>query len=296
MCEGIIFYVPLQGLTVYKLSSVMKRIYLIVVLSVLMSSVAYSQTYKELYEKSVDYIECDSLEKAENMIQQAIRLEPTNERNALLYSNLGFIYTKKNKLEQAAGYYTKAINLLPKTVNILLARASVYMQLGMIDSAYNDYLEVIVNDVKNKEAMTMKAYIDFSRRDYTKSKESYNSLLKWYPDDYNGMLGLALVEQKEKHYEKASSILSSLIYNNPTDAKLYLARAEVEYERGVYELAVEDCNKAIELDNKYVQAIIMRIKVNTKRNKNLLVKSDMKRLNKIGISSLEVKELLKDRK
>ena len=171
MCDGIIFYVPLQGLTVYKLSSVMKRIYLIVVLSVLMSSVAYSQTYKELYEKSVDYIECDSLEKAENMIQQAIRLEPTNERNALLYSNLGFIYTKKNKLEQAADYYTKAINLLPKTVNILLARASVYMQLGMTDSAYNDYLEVIANDVKNKEAMTMKAYIDFSRRDYTKSKE-----------------------------------------------------------------------------------------------------------------------------
>lgn len=272
----------------------MKRIYLLIAMAMLMSSVAYAQSYKELYEKSIDYIECDSLDKAEAMIQQAIRLEPVNQRNALLYSNLGFIYTKKNKLEQAADYYTKAIILLPKTVNILLARASVYMQLGMTDSAYDDYLEVISNDVRNKEAMTMKSYIDFSRRDYVKAKEGYNNLLKWYPDDYNAMLGLAMVEQKEKHYDKASVILSSLISSNPTDVKLYLARAEVEYERGLYELALEDCIKAIELDNKSVQAIIMRIKINTKRDKSLLVKSDMKRLNKMGISSLEIKELLKE--
>ena len=54
----------------------------------LFSLTVSSQTYRELSEKAIDYIEEDSLAQAEDFLVQAMKLEPSNPHNALLFSNL----------------------------------------------------------------------------------------------------------------------------------------------------------------------------------------------------------------
>lgn len=48
---------------------------------------AFSQTYQELSERAVAATEQDSLSLAEKYIEQALKMEPANPHNALLFSN-----------------------------------------------------------------------------------------------------------------------------------------------------------------------------------------------------------------
>ena len=51
-------------------------------------AVAFAQTYQQLSERAIECIEKDSLPKAEELLLQALKLEPKNAKNALLFSNL----------------------------------------------------------------------------------------------------------------------------------------------------------------------------------------------------------------
>ena len=67
----------------------MIRIILILFLSFPVALCA--QTYQQLSEKAIEYIEMDSLSKAEELLLQALKLEPKNAKNAMLFSNLGLV-------------------------------------------------------------------------------------------------------------------------------------------------------------------------------------------------------------
>ena len=47
-----------------------------------------AQTYQQLSEKAIECIEKDSFHRAEELLLQALKLEPKNAKNALLFSNL----------------------------------------------------------------------------------------------------------------------------------------------------------------------------------------------------------------
>ncbi len=45
----------------------------------------YAQTYQQLSERAIECIEKDSLPKAEELLLQALKLEPKNAKNAMLF-------------------------------------------------------------------------------------------------------------------------------------------------------------------------------------------------------------------
>lgn len=45
----------------------------------------YAQTYQQLSERAIDCIEKDSLPQAEELLLRALKLEPKNAKNALLF-------------------------------------------------------------------------------------------------------------------------------------------------------------------------------------------------------------------
>ena len=104
----------------------------------LFSLTVSSQTYRELSEKAIDYIEEDSLAQAEDFLVQAMKLEPSNPHNALLFSNLGLVQRRLGRYDDALQSYTYALNIAPNAVPILLDRAALFMEKGMTDRAYQD--------------------------------------------------------------------------------------------------------------------------------------------------------------
>lgn len=67
---------------------------------------AFSQTYQELSERAVAATEQDSLSLAEKYIEQALKMEPANPHNAMLFSNLGTIQRRQHRYEQALLVYS----------------------------------------------------------------------------------------------------------------------------------------------------------------------------------------------
>ena len=88
-----------------------------------------AQTYDELITRAMDAVEKDSLYQAEGLFKEALKLEPANMRNALLFSNLGTVQRRMGKNKEALESYSLALNLTPYSVTMLLNRASLYLEM-----------------------------------------------------------------------------------------------------------------------------------------------------------------------
>lgn len=206
-----------------------------------------AQTYDEYISQAMDAIETDSLAKAEMFFKEALKLEPANIKNALLFSNLGTIQRRIGKKKEALEAYSLALNLTPYSITILLNRASLYLEMDMLDKAYLDYCNVIDLDAKNKEALQFRAYVYMRRRQYMEARLDYQRLLAEEPGNKTARVGIAMVNQKDKRYREALDELNRLITDYPRDVSLLKARAELEVEMNSLELALLDLEEAVRI-------------------------------------------------
>lgn len=262
---------------------------------------AYSQTYEELSERAVTATEQDSLAQAEKYIMEALKLDPANPHNALLFSNLGTIQRRQRQYDQALESYTMALNIAPRTVPILMNRAALYLELGKDELARMDYALALDLETDNQEALLMRAYIYRLKRDYKAARSDYERLLKLNPQSYNGRLGLAMLEQKEGNYEEALSLLNKMIADKadgstqitaPLYAVLYVARAGVEKDMEHLDLALIDLEEAIQLDPSQSEAHLMRGQIYLSQKKKELAKRDFEKAVTLGVPQGDVRELL----
>ena len=141
----------------------MKRVYLYMV-AMLVCFQLSAQTYDEWISHGMDAVERDSLFQAEEAFKKALQLDPSNMRNALLFSNLGTVQRRMGKNKEAIESYSLALNLTPYSITMLLNRASLYLDMDYLDKAYLDYCNVIDLDEGNLEALQFRAYIYMRRR------------------------------------------------------------------------------------------------------------------------------------
>lgn len=261
----------------------------------------FAQTYEEWTERAMAALEQDSLERAEACLRAALKQDPANAHNALLFSNLGTIQRRQHRYEMALESYTFALNFLPRSVPVLLNRAALCLEMGKEDQARVDYSLVLDLEKENKEALLMRAYVYQRQRNYKAARADYEQLLKLDPQNYNGCLGLVNVERKEQRYEKALSLLDELIERPATEgwqltpserALLYVARAGIGKETGQTDLALIDLDKALALDASLPDAYLIRGEIYLLQKKKSLARLDFEKAMALGISQVEMREWL----
>lgn len=279
----------------------MKR--LILSLSLLLAAAlpAASQSYDQLFERIETAIRRDSLDVAEQCIRQALRLDPANAHNALLFANLGTVQRLRGQLSEALDSYTYALNMVPRNVPILLDRAALYLELGQLDKARIDYSLVLDLRPDDAEALRMRAYIYSEQKDYKSARADYEHLLKLLPQDFNGRLGLAMLCQKEGKLKEALAILDAMVNEKgegtslvtaPQHAVVYVARAGVQQEAGNLPMALLDLEEAIRLDDSRPEAYLMRGQIYLSQHKKSEAKADFEKALERGISPDDVAPLL----
>ena len=216
-----------------------------------------AQTYDELITRAMDAVEKDSLYQAEQWFKEALRLEPSNMRNALLFSNLGTIQRRMGKNDDAVESYSLALNLTPYSVTMLLNRASLYLEMDYLDKAYVDYCNVIDLDGKNQEALRFRAYIYMRRRQYQDARNDYQRLLEAIPGEKTARIGMAMANQKLNRHRESLEEFNRLIVDYPKDASLLKARAELEIVMNSLEMALLDLEHAAKLDPNDADIYIM---------------------------------------
>ncbi len=257
-----------------------------------------AQTYDEWRERADRAMEQDSLALAEECFREALRSDPAHPNNALLFSNLGSIQRRQGKYELAMESYTFALNLAPRAVPILLNRATLYLEQGREEAARVDYSQVLDLDEDNAEALLMRAYILMQQRDYKAARSDYEHLLRVDADSYNGRLGLATLEQKVGRFEAALRLLGAMLENPVEDGKeweksevalLYVARAGVELQMKLPDLALLDLEEALRLDASQADAYLMRGQIYLEQGKKPGARRDFEKAAELGIPQSELR-------
>lgn len=206
-----------------------------------------AQEYSDIVEKALNAAKKDSLVQAEKLFQQALKLDPSNIRNALLFTNLGTVQRRMGKSDEALKSYSLSLNITPYSVVTLLNRASLYLERNNFDKAYIDYCNVLDIDRFNKEALLFRAYINMNRREYKEARIDYNALLSEDNKNRTALIGLIILNQKEQKYREAIESVDRMIVDNPKDVSLLKIKANIEIEMNTLDLALIDLESAAKL-------------------------------------------------
>lgn len=265
-------------------------------------SCVYAQTYELNVRAIIDALATDSLQKAEDLIQQTLKLDPGRESNVVLYRYLGEIRQRKGQDDRALDAYTSGIALLRHSAvsddqkssldALYLSRASLYLQRNDEAHALADYNEVLTLSPDHEEALFFRAFIFGRQRRNKEARADYERLLDINPMHEDARLGLAILNSKDNRPREAMEQLNSLILYFPTHARHYLARCGLYEKRREYELAMQDVKKAIELEPENPDCYITRASLYLAMKKRDLARQDCRTAIRLGASQEQIGPLL----
>lgn len=252
-----------------------------------------AQSYNELVEEAMACVQKDSLARAEQLFREALKLDPANARNALLFSNLGTVLKRQGKTDEAIEAYTMALNITPYATAMLLNRAALYLEKGLTEKAYLDYCNVIDLIPEDKEARLFRAYIYMQRRQYKEARIDYNVLLGKDAKNKTARIGLAMLDQKEGKFISARERMDRLVEEYPQDASLLKMRANIELEQQFIDMALLDLEAASKLDPKDADVHVMMGDIYAQQEKKELARQAYQRAIELGIPAVQLAEKLK---
>ena len=268
----------------------MKRFFVILCFCVGASATwAQSQTtYKEYVRRALDAMSADSTVEAERLFREAMKTEPAQRSNAMIYYQIGRMQEHRGKLDKALESYTMGLNVAPHVLPLRMARAGLYMQMGNKEKALVDYSDVLDWKPEEQEALFMRAYIFMGQRLYKKARADYEALLKLNPAHEEARIGLVLLNEKDNRPREAMDQINAMVAAAPDHAVLYAVRAGLEQTRKLYEAAEADFTKAIELEPQNIDFLLNRAAfyIETKRKKE--ARADLDRALELGANSDEV--------
>lgn len=184
----------------------------------------------------------------------------------------------------------------PDSVELRLRKAAWNMQLGEWQYAKDEYDWVISHHPDNLAARYYRAYANTQLRRYNFARLDYENVLRVVPGNFDARLGLALLNQKDHHYTEAMDGVNLLVSSYPDSATAWAARAGIEKERDMKELAVYDYGEALlrEPDNR--DWLLARADLLIALRRYEETRKDLDRLVEIGVARGELREMYRKAK
>lgn len=163
----------------------------------------------------------------------------------MLWLPFGAMAQTLNPFRDSLKVASERLSYYPDSIDLRLRKASWYMQLEEWQSAKNEYDIVLRHNPANVAALYYRAYANERLGRYKFARLDYQNLLVLVPGNFEARLGLALLNEKDKHFTEALDGINQLVDVYPDSAVAWAARAGMENERGMLELAEYDYGKAI---------------------------------------------------
>lgn len=260
------------------------RLRLLIFLLMAATQTLFAQQQNEWTDKAYAYVAQDSLAQAETCFKKAIEASPASGQRAMLLANMGTIQRRRGKIKEAIESYSSALDHAPFAISVLMERAIAYMALGNDDKAYTDLCNVLDMNTSHIEALYYRAFIYTNRREYAAARTDYQRLLTIDPFHENALLGLALLDQREGRLQAAEQQLSQLTERYPDNAIYWQARANVLIEQGLYDMALLDLETAIVLQPTDAYIYVTRAELYLKMKRRATAKEDLDRATLLGLS------------
>ncbi|XRO76969.1 tetratricopeptide repeat protein [Methanocaldococcus sp. 10A] len=243
----------------------------------------------EYIYKGTKLLEDGKYKKALKMFDKALKIEPNN-----FYALLGMslAYTKLNKLEEALKYVNKALEIAPDT-NALFHKAWLLTFLEQYENALKCFDDVLSKEPNNIEALVGKSRVLTALENYKEALEYVNKALSEDPNNaelriLKGIIlaGLGLYEEAEDYFKilpinvvinledgsaditnpdeiikENKNLIINIINKEEKSKENWVKKGNLLRIIDFTKEAIDCYNKALDIDNKYVDAWIEKGRV-----------------------------------
>lgn len=191
----------------------------------------------------------------------------------------------RDSLKQAAD----RLAFHPDSTDLRLKKASFNVRLEQWQYALEEYDYILARDKYNPAALFYRAYVNekLSRDNF--ARIDYERLLSIVPGHFEGQLGLALLNQKDKRFTEALDQINRLVGQYPNNAIGYAARAGIEREQKMYGLAAFDFEEAMRLEPDNVDYALDHIDVLICNGEIASARKELLALQKKGVPQSSIK-------
>jgi tetratricopeptide (TPR) repeat protein len=175
------------------------------------------------------YMDAGQAQKAIDVLQEAIRRDPRDERN---YVAAGRLAIDEDLAPVGLELLDQGLKALPKSYSILMERA----------------------------------YIRLSLAQYADSEADYRSAIALEPNSGSGRIGLAFVLLQSQHLPEAASLLQDVVRTHPSNYFAHYLLGEMRIHEGLDDEAITNLEKATALQPAFSAAHTNLGKLYLKKN------------------------------
>jgi tetratricopeptide (TPR) repeat protein len=215
---------------------------------------SFSQKEEEIYKNAEELFKNGKYSEAISLYGQLIEL---NQSNDMYYRGRGFSYKNKGRYEKAKEDYLTALSINDKAVNSYINLFEIYALLGNVESGLT-YLRKGITECDSSG--DLKIYFKRSNY-YFYNSEPYNAIDDFeqieklipdsVPDYVYGNKGYAYLQLKL--YPLAIENFDKAIDMDPNNAQYVFAKAKTYVIKSKWDEALKFLNKSIELDSTNFQ-------------------------------------------
>ena len=228
---------------------------------------------------------------ADSLILSALRAEPANPTNPLLFFNLGVVRYNMGRDSLALEALDIALQKVPNSLQILSNHAMVLRSLHRDDEAFSDYSKILKIDSTHTEANFYHGMMSLDRNDLATARAD---IARLDPESEYGLVGraeLSMLTGAKGVYE-AIDIYGKLIEKWPS-AEYYMRRSLCYIILERYNDASADINEAIRLSPNDGELYHIRALINKFRFRDDDAAADARRAVQLGVNPEQVAGLLK---
>lgn len=249
-------------------------------------------TYEEWITASFYALDENNNAQAEQCLKNAMKLEPANPQNGLLFVNLGTIQRNQQKYQDAEISYTCAISLLEENTVAFSTRASLYAEMEEYQKAIDDYSVIIGRNPENEDALYERALCRLMNNDTVGARFDLETIDKFNPKSAKSRLGMAMVYKAMGENAMAVELYDALIKANPNSWSLLRDRAEVYFFSKRLGAALIDIDKSISMNGKDPLSYFLRAKIRWAKGDREYARRDLNRAVELGLPQSAAADLV----
>ncbi|MGH1469707.1 MAG: tetratricopeptide repeat protein [Cellvibrionaceae bacterium] len=194
----------------------------------------------------------------EGAIQVLSSLQERYSKSPTLFYWLGRNLLAANDPVNAVSAFRSASKLEDDNSQYKLSLALAYSRSGDIEKSVQKYEELLSDHPKHKVGHYNYAVLLSSQDNPEEAVKLYERAIELDPEYTNAKLNLALLHKKQKNYSEAMEWLQDLIDEDPTRQNIRMHMAETWNQQGDPEKALGEIERALTLDDKFVEAHILK--------------------------------------
>lgn len=207
---------------------------------------ATSPQYLALVDSADNYIKKERWTEAEHTIISALRLEPANYTNSMLFSNLGVVRTEQGKYKDALEAFGLGLSIAPHSTAILNNRARTLMLMGDYSLAMDDLSQSLEMDSIQEWPLQMRGLLRINANDTAGAKRDFLLLAKKFHKNARAFSGLAKIAEWEGNNNDAIKYYDEAIIINNDDPETRYARILLKIKTDKYSEAAQDIREGID--------------------------------------------------